>query len=67
MRHLSKDQMIERLRAENAKLKEALQLHVDYEKARTDRGGGDGPKGKAWARFIKARDAALAPHDTEAR
>ena len=50
---------IERLRGiEKAALK-ALRLHVKYEATPTDRGGKSGPKGKAWAAFIKARDAAL--------
>lgn len=42
------------------KLVEALRLHVAYEALPTDRGGKSGPKGRAWAEFISARDAALA-------
>jgi len=49
-----------RLIAAAPDLLEALKLHVAYEAVPTDRGGRDGPKGKAWAAFIAARDAALA-------
>jgi len=38
----------------------ALKLHVIYEALPTDRGGKDGRKGRAWAKFIAARDAAIA-------
>lgn len=38
----------------------ALRLHVIYEALPADRGGRNGRKGKAWAAFIEARDAALA-------
>lgn len=38
---------------------EALKLHVEYESIPPDRGGKNGPKGRAWAAFISARDAAL--------
>lgn len=44
--------------AEGAALK-ALRLHVEYEALPQDRGGNNGPKGKAWAAFVAARDAAL--------
>lgn len=40
-------------------LLEALELHVAYEAVPTDRGGSQGPKGKAWAAFVEARDAAI--------
>lgn len=43
----------------NKKALDALKLHVEYEALPADRGGKDEPKGKAWAAFIKARDAAL--------
>lgn len=39
---------------------EALRLHVAFEAVPADRGGPNGPKGRAWAAFIKARDEALA-------
>ena len=39
---------------------EALELHVAYEKIPADRGGTNGTKGRAWAAFIAARDAAIA-------
>lgn len=39
----------------------ALRLHVAYEAVPRDRGGDNGPKGRAWAAFIEARDAALKP------
>lgn len=38
----------------------ALLLHVAYESTPADRGGNDGPKGKAWTAFIEARDKAIA-------
>lgn len=38
----------------------ALRLNVAYEAVPADRGGSSGPKGKAWAAFIAARDAAIA-------
>lgn len=38
---------------------EALRLHAAYEALPTDRGGKHGPKGKAHAAWIAARDAAL--------
>lgn len=53
----------ERLRAENARLREALKLHVEYGAVPRDRGGKSGPKGRAWAAFIEARDAALGGSD----
>jgi hypothetical protein len=37
----------------------ALKLHVAYEAVPADRGGKRGPKGKAWAAWIAARDAAI--------
>jgi len=40
-------------------LLEALQLHVAYEAIPTDRGGSQGPKGKAWTAYVEARDAAI--------
>lgn len=44
---------------------EALKLHVAYEAIRPDRGGHNGPKGKAWAAFIAARDAALSSRPSQ--
>ena len=41
-------------------LLEAVKLHVAYEALPQDRGGKDGPKGRAWAAFIAARNAAIA-------
>lgn len=38
----------------------ALLLHRTYEAMPTDRGGPNGPKGKAYTAFVAARDAALA-------
>lgn len=38
---------------------EALRLHIVYEALPSDRGGKNGPKGKAWAAFIAARDKVL--------
>jgi hypothetical protein len=40
-------------------LYEALKLHVAYEALPADRGGKLGPKGRAWAAFVNARDDAL--------
>ena len=45
---------------------EAIKLHVAYEALPQDRGGKNGPKGKAWAAFIAARDAVLATVETAA-
>lgn len=44
----------------DSKAIEALRLHVAFEAVPADRGGPNGPKGRAWAAFIKARDEALA-------
>jgi hypothetical protein len=41
------------------RLREALELHRTWEALPTDRGGKYGPKGRAYAAFIAARDAAL--------
>lgn len=41
------------------KMREAFLLHVAYEATPTDRGGSQGPKGRAYAAWIAARDAAL--------
>ena len=49
----------EALRTQLAVCRKALALHVAYEAVPSDRGGHDGPKGKAWTSFITARDAAL--------
>ena len=43
--------------------REALELHVAYEALPADRGGKNGPKGRAWSAFIEARDAALSALD----
>lgn len=51
---------IKALEAERDRLLDVLKLHVAYEAVPRDRGGRDGPKGRAWAKFIAARDAALA-------
>ncbi|MBO6901412.1 MAG: hypothetical protein JJ864_08700 [Rhizobiaceae bacterium] len=39
---------------------DALRLHVEFEAIPQDRGGKNGPKGRAWTAFIAARDAAIA-------
>jgi hypothetical protein len=39
---------------------EALRLHLAYEQVPADRGGANGPKGKAWAAYVAARDHAVA-------
>lgn len=41
-------------------LVEALRLHAAYEAMPADRGGKNGPKGRAWTAFITARDTLLA-------
>lgn len=38
----------------------ALKLQIAHEAMPADRGGKDGPKGRAWQNFIEARDAAIA-------
>jgi hypothetical protein len=38
----------------------ALRLHLAYEQVPADRGGANGPKGKAWAAYVAARDHAVA-------
>lgn len=48
-----------RLAAAAPELLEALILHREYETLPADRGGPNGPKGQAHARWIAARDAAL--------
>jgi hypothetical protein len=48
------------LTSQNAKLREALELHKAWEALPTDRGGKNGTKGRAHTAFITARDAALA-------
>jgi hypothetical protein len=45
---------------------ETVKLHVAYEALPQDRGGRNGPKGKAWAAFIAARDAVLATAEVAA-
>jgi hypothetical protein len=45
--------------ASAATMRQTLRLHVAYEAIPADRGGKNGPKGRAWAAFIAARDAAL--------
>ena len=45
---------------------EALKLHVEYESIPADRGGKNGPKGRAWAAFISARNAALSALEGQA-
>lgn len=37
----------------------ALHLYNEYERLPTDRGGKDGPKGKAWQAFLDAKERAL--------
>lgn len=49
-----------RLIATAPELLDALRLHVAYEAMPRDRGGKNGPRGKAWAAFVSARDAAIA-------
>lgn len=41
-------------------LLQALRLHVEFEAIPQDRGGKNGPKGRAWTAFIAARDTAIA-------
>lgn len=43
----------------SAKALEALKLFETYEAMSADRGGKDGPKGRAYSAFVVAKDAAL--------
>ncbi|WP_277019023.1 MULTISPECIES: hypothetical protein [Paracoccus] len=64
------DALLETCREASCAIKymnEALELHVAYEATPPDRGGKNGPKGKAWAAFIKARDRALRRNPKEGK
>ena len=50
----------DRLAAENAGLRETLELYNTWDELAADRGGKNGPKGKAFQRFVDAKAAALA-------
>jgi hypothetical protein len=57
--HAGEHQANARLIAAAPDMFEALRLHKVYEALPTDRGGSDGPKGRARAAWIAARNAAL--------
>ena len=56
-----------RLIAAAPELYEALRLHKVYEETPTDRGWTNGPKGKARAAWLAARDAAMAKAEGRAQ
>lgn len=58
--HMQKQRALNRVKDAGPDLLAALQLHIEYEAIPSDRGGANGPKGRAWKEFVDARDKAIA-------